>query len=88
MSTSGNITGVYDIAGGAWEYVQTDSSSSNASIIKYLDYTISNISNSFDIIGQTVRGSMGTSNSGVTNLPLDGGADSRIGYRIVLHISE
>lgn len=88
MSTTGNQTGVYDMAGGAWEYTQTDATNSGVKLIEYLDYIISSNSSAQNIIGHTVRGASSVSGGSVTNLPVNGGPDSRIGYRVVLHISK
>ena len=78
--------GEYGLSGNAWEYVQTDEVASNAGIIEYLDYTILNNAYASNVIGQKVRGTSESSNSNILNFPENGGADSRIGYRVALHI--
>lgn len=84
-SSNGNQTGVYDLVGGAWEYVQNDSYDTDIKLLDYFDENRINNKKLFNEIGQIVRGT-GRPNNSNANLPLNGDADVRIGYRVVLHI--
>lgn len=73
QSTTGNITGIYDMVGGSWEYVMGIHESKTEFILPYYDQYIHPLS--IDIV---LAGKLGDATHGELELPTIGGAISDI----------
>ncbi len=81
-STTGNTSGVYGLNNDTWEYVISNENTEELNITNYLNPAMNNeyykeaINNK--IVGATLD----------TSIPVDGSADARVGYRVVLHVEK
>ncbi len=82
-STTGNKSGIYDYASATWEYVQGNKSSQEYAIAQYVEAML----NIINAPVSNVRGMSVSSQSASKNIAINGDADARIGYRVVLHIN-